>query len=56
MEDACGDISVDQCQGWICHAKSFFPRCMNNDNIHCDVDEYLYGQMLKTDLIQNTVK
>lgn len=41
MDDAYDDISVDQCQAWIRHAKRFFPRCLNNDNIHCDVDENL---------------
>ncbi len=42
MDEACDDISVVQCQAWIRHAKSFFPRYMNNDDIHCDVDENLW--------------
>ncbi|XP_034147992.1 uncharacterized protein LOC117594488 [Esox lucius] len=42
MDDACDDINVDQCQAWIRHAKRFFPRCLNNENIHCDVDENLW--------------
>ncbi|KAJ8008780.1 hypothetical protein DPEC_G00081970, partial [Dallia pectoralis] len=42
MDYACEDINVDQCQAWIRHAKRFFPRCLNNEDIHCDVDENLW--------------
>ncbi|XP_038549740.1 uncharacterized protein LOC119883247 [Micropterus salmoides] len=39
MDDACNDITADQCQAWIRYARRFFPRCLANENIHCDVDE-----------------
>ncbi|KAK6491793.1 hypothetical protein HHUSO_G3964, partial [Huso huso] len=42
MEAACEDITVEACQGWICHARLFFPRCMARDNVLCDVDENLW--------------
>jgi hypothetical protein len=41
-DEACDDINADHCQAWICHVKRFFPRCMNNRDIHCDVDENLW--------------
>ena len=33
MDAGCRDISVEDCQGWIRHAKRFFPRCIARDNI-----------------------
>ncbi len=42
MDDACNYITADQCQAWIRHARRFFPRCLANENIHCDVDENLW--------------
>ncbi|XP_063324685.1 uncharacterized protein LOC134634684 [Pelmatolapia mariae] len=42
MEEACLDISVDACQGWIRHARGFYPRCLAGANIACDVDEILW--------------
>ncbi|KAL3971880.1 SH2 domain protein 1A [Sarotherodon galilaeus] len=42
MCEACGDITAEQCQAWIRHARRFFPRCLNNEDIHCDVDENLW--------------
>ncbi|KAL0166232.1 hypothetical protein M9458_038076, partial [Cirrhinus mrigala] len=42
MEEACTDISVDACQGWIRHARGFYPRCLARANIACDVDEILW--------------
>ena len=41
MDDTCNDITADQCQAWISHARRFFPRCLANKNIHCDMDENL---------------
>lgn len=38
MEEACGDIDADACQGWIRHSQRFFPRCMAREHILCDVD------------------
>lgn len=42
MEEACLDVSVDACQGWIRHARGFYPRCLARANIACDVDEILW--------------
>ncbi|XP_055062950.2 uncharacterized protein [Misgurnus anguillicaudatus] len=42
MDDACNDITADQCQAWIRHARRLFQRCLANENIHCDVDENLW--------------
>lgn len=40
MEEASLDISADQCQGWIRHARGFFP--LARANIACDVDKILW--------------
>jgi len=42
MEEACGDIAVESCQGWLRHSRAFFPRCLARENIACDVDENLW--------------
>ncbi|KAI2660531.1 Estrogen receptor [Labeo rohita] len=42
MEEACDQIEAASIQGWICHSKRFFPRCLANENIACDVDEALW--------------
>lgn len=42
MEDACGDIEVASVQGWIRHARRYFPRCLARENVSCDVDEVLW--------------
>ncbi len=52
MDEACGDITAEQCQAWNRHARRFFPRCLNNEEIHCDVDENVLP-ILKTGLIIN---
>ena len=31
MEEACGDIDVGSVQGWIRHARRYFPRCLARD-------------------------
>ncbi len=36
MEDACGDIEVASVQGWIRHARSYFPWCLARENVSCD--------------------
>lgn len=33
MEEACLDITVEACQGWIRHVRGFFPRCLARANI-----------------------
>ncbi len=42
MDLACGDVLVEAFEGWIRHARAFFPRCLARDNIACDVDEVLW--------------
>ncbi len=42
MDDACGDITAEQCQAWIHHARTFFLQWVNNKDIHCDVDENVW--------------
>ncbi len=42
MDEAYDDITAEQCQAWIHHARRFFPRCLNNEDIHCDVDENIW--------------
>lgn len=42
MDLACDDVAVEAFQGWVRHARSFFPRCLAMDNIACDVDEVLW--------------
>ncbi|KAI7809003.1 hypothetical protein IRJ41_024945 [Triplophysa rosa] len=42
MEDACGDIEVASVQGWIRHARRYFPRCLARESVSCDVDEVLW--------------
>lgn len=39
MEEACGDVSVEACQGFIRHSRRFFQRCLDREHIACDVDE-----------------
>ena len=33
MDEACNGINPELCQAWICHAKRFFRRRMNNEDI-----------------------
>ena len=42
MEEACDQIDAVAVQGWIWHSRRFFPRCLANDDIACDVDEILW--------------
>uniref|UniRef100_A0A1A8NVX0 DDE superfamily endonuclease n=1 Tax=Nothobranchius rachovii TaxID=451742 RepID=A0A1A8NVX0_9TELE len=42
MYAGCLDIPAVDCQGWIRHARRFFPRCIALDDIRCDVDENLW--------------
>lgn len=36
-----GRLDISDCQEWIRSAKRFFPRCIAQDDIKCDVDENL---------------
>ena len=42
MNAGCLDISAEDCQRWIRHARRFFPRCIALDVIRRDVDENLW--------------
>ncbi|XP_052341208.1 uncharacterized protein LOC118363001 isoform X1 [Oncorhynchus keta] len=42
MEEACGDIDQGSCHAWIRDSRRYFPRCLAQDNITCDVDEVLW--------------
>ena len=42
VEEACGDVSVEACQGFMRHSRPFFQRCLDRENIACDVDEALW--------------
>ncbi|XP_051505235.1 uncharacterized protein LOC127412695 isoform X2 [Myxocyprinus asiaticus] len=42
MEEACGDIAVESCQGCLRHSRAFFPRCLARENIVSNVDENLW--------------
>ena len=42
MEQACGDINIGSIHGWIRHTRQYFPRCLAEENIACDVDEILW--------------
>ncbi|XP_034023420.1 uncharacterized protein LOC117507714 [Thalassophryne amazonica] len=42
MTAAAQDIDAEACQGWIRHARRFFPRCITRENIECDVDEAMW--------------
>jgi hypothetical protein len=42
MNAGCLNISSEYFRGWTRHAKRFFPRCIAQDDISCDVDENLW--------------
>ncbi len=42
MNAGCLAIGAEDCQGWIRHARRYFPRCIARENIQCDVDENLW--------------
>ncbi|XP_049914950.1 uncharacterized protein LOC126399166 [Epinephelus moara] len=42
MEDACGDVTAEACQGFMRHCRRFFPRCLAREDIACDEDEVLW--------------
>ncbi|KAM9436749.1 uncharacterized protein Hap1MRO34_019041 isoform 1-T1 [Clarias gariepinus] len=42
MEEACEDIDQASCQAWIRHSRRYFPRCLGQEDIACDVDEILW--------------
>ncbi|XP_061589461.1 coiled-coil domain-containing glutamate-rich protein 1-like [Cololabis saira] len=49
MDLACDDVAVEAFQGWVWHARAFFPRCLAMDNIACDVDEVLWPDPARRD-------
>lgn len=42
MDEACGDVEEGSVQGWIRHARGYFPRCLDKEDIACDVDEEMW--------------
>ncbi|XP_031164929.2 uncharacterized protein LOC116056748 [Sander lucioperca] len=42
MNAGCLAIGAEDCQGWMRHARRYFPRCIARENIQCDVDENLW--------------
>lgn len=42
MDVACTDVGLEPAQGWIWHAKGFFPCCRARKNTACEVDEGLW--------------
>ncbi|KAJ8268719.1 hypothetical protein COCON_G00113260 [Conger conger] len=42
IDAACQYITAEHCQGWIRHAKRFFPRYLAREDIRCDVDENMW--------------
>ena len=42
VEVACGDIEVRSIQGWLRHAKRYFPRYLAREDVSCDVDEVMW--------------
>lgn len=42
MDESCNDIDPDQCQARIRYAQRFFPRCMDSEDIYCDVIENIW--------------
>ena len=42
MDAGCRDFLAEDCQGWIRHAKHFYPSCIARDDIRCDVDENMW--------------
>ena len=39
MAAAAHEMGAEECQGWIRHARRFFPWCIAREDIECDVDE-----------------
>ena len=42
MEEASGDVGFEACQGFMWHSRRFFQRCLDQEDIACDVDEALW--------------
>lgn len=41
MEEACYKIDASAVWGWICHSRHFFPRCLDKEDITCNINEIL---------------
>ena len=48
MEEAWEDIDQGTCQTWIHYLRPYFPRCLAQDNIECDVEKNLWQDPRKT--------
>uniref|UniRef100_A0A1A8CVK6 Uncharacterized protein n=1 Tax=Nothobranchius kadleci TaxID=1051664 RepID=A0A1A8CVK6_NOTKA len=44
MEEACRDVAFEACQGFMRHSRRYFQRCLDQEDIACDVDEALWPE------------
>ncbi|XP_054592207.1 uncharacterized protein [Nothobranchius furzeri] len=42
IEEACGDVGFEACQGFNRHSRRYFQHCLDQEDIACDVDEALW--------------
>uniref|UniRef100_A0A1A7W7E2 Tc1-like transposase DDE domain-containing protein n=2 Tax=Iconisemion striatum TaxID=60296 RepID=A0A1A7W7E2_9TELE len=42
MEEGCGDVAIETCQGFMRHSRRYFQRCLDQEDIACDYDEALW--------------
>lgn len=42
MEMASSDIGVESFQVWIWNTTGFFPHCLGQENVACDIDKVLW--------------
>ena len=42
MEEACWAVGFEACQGFMRHSRRFFQRCLDQEDMACDVDEALW--------------
>lgn len=55
MNAACLGVGAEDCQGCICHARTFIPWCCAMENIQCNVDENLWpDSQERTDWMLNS--
>ena len=42
MDEGCNHTDAASMQGWICHARIFFPHCLADEDIDYEVNEILW--------------
>lgn len=55
MGEACGDVTGEACQGFMRHTRRFFPRCLAQEDIACDVDEILWPDRARREDVPEVV-